>query len=113
MEPKAYLGSATGRNRDLVPPTRLGATLVWIDRLRSTDHMVVDPVLGELGERIGSEQPRIVGFVVAEQGKRTDTVRRWCGIQAVARQSGVINSDAVMISPGSEMTRIPRVLIVM
>ena len=76
MEPKAYLGSTTGWNRDLVPPTRLGTTLVWIDGFRSTDHMVVDPVLGELGERSGAEQPRIVGFVVAEQGERTDTVRR-------------------------------------
>src|SRR6186997_2506537 len=97
MEPEAYLGRGSGRNCDLVLPTRLGAALVWIDGFRSTDHMVVDPVLGELGERSGAVQPRIVGFVVAEQGQRTDAVCRRCGIQAVAGQPRMINSDAVPI----------------
>src|SRR5215217_8243448 len=101
MQPEAHLRSTTGRNRDLVPPTRLGATLIGIHRLSPSDHVVVDAIFRELSDRSSAEQAWIVGFVVAEQRKWSAAVRRRCGLQAVPGQPRMINSDAAAIEEKS------------
>src|SRR5215212_265197 len=97
MQPEAYLRSTTGWNSDLVPPTRLGAMLIGIHRVRPSDHMVIDAILRVIGNWRGSEQPGVVGFVITEQRTRAAAVRRRCGLQAVAGQPRMINSDAAAI----------------
>src|SRR4029450_3507238 len=101
MQPEAHLRSTTGWNRDLVPPTRLGATLSWVHRVRVGDHMVIDPILGELSDRSSAEQPGVIGFVITEQGTRTAAVCRGARLQAVAGQPRMINSDAAAIEEKS------------
>src|SRR4029450_9636053 len=101
MQPEAYLRSTTGWNRDLVPPRRLGATLIGIHRVCPKDHMVIDPILRVIGNWCGSEQPLVICLVITEQRAWAAAVRRRCGLQAVAGQPRMINSDAAAIEEKS------------
>ena len=71
VQPQAHLRLSTGWNGDLVPPGCLGALPVRVHRVRTTDHVVVDPILGIVGDGGGTEQPWVVGFVLTEQRTRT------------------------------------------
>src|SRR5512132_2696220 len=97
MQPEAYLRSSAGWNRDLVPPTRLGAMLIRVHRVGPADHMVIDAILRVIGNWCGSEQPLVIGLVVTEQRAWAAAVRRRCGLQSVAGQPRMSNSYAAAI----------------
>src|SRR4029450_7878809 len=109
MQPEAYLRSTAGGNRDLVPPRRLGALLIRVHRVRPKDHMVVDPILRVIGNGCGSEQPLVICLVITEQRAWAAAVRRRRGIQSVAGQPRMINSDAAAIEekPWNRLTGDP------
>src|SRR6188472_4182167 len=94
MKSEANLRSTPCGNRDLVPPTRLGAVLIRVHCVGPSDHMVINPILRVIGNWRGSEQSGVVGFVITEQRTWAAVVRRRCGLQAVAGQPRMINSDA-------------------
>src|SRR6188472_4068530 len=49
VKSEANLRRTPGGNRDLVPPTRLGAMLIWVHRVGPSDHMVIDAILRVIG----------------------------------------------------------------
>src|SRR5215218_7973292 len=97
MESEAYLGSTSGGDRDLVPPTRLGAVLVPVHRVGPSDYMVIDAIFRVIGDGRSPEQPGIVGFVITEQRLRAAAICRLGSIQSVAGQLRMINGDAAAI----------------
>jgi hypothetical protein len=97
VQSETYLRLSSGWNCDLVPPRRLGAALVRIHRGGTSDHMVVDPILGVLSDRIGSEQPGVIGFVLTEQRLRAGAIGSWGGIKSIAGQAWMINDDAIVV----------------